>query len=128
MRQTRSWLGEQSGTDSDRVSPTLLGYLGPVVASVLVSVVGYSLLPGEIQIHWTLGAGPYYGPEFAPTALVLAVFPVLLAGIVLSARWCATRLALAEEPAIVRRLYALAVVGTSLLLLVVQVGLVVANL
>lgn len=52
-----------------------------VCASIALSVLSYSALPESIRIHWQLGYGPYYGPEFAPTAVVLAAFPVVLTGI-----------------------------------------------
>ena len=53
-----------------------------VVASIVLSVVSVAALPRTIRIHRSLGAGPYYGPEFAPTGGVLALFPALAATLV----------------------------------------------
>jgi len=52
-----------------------------VVVSIASSVLAMGALPETMRIHWTLGAGPYYGPEFAPTAAVLVLFPVLVAAL-----------------------------------------------
>jgi uncharacterized membrane protein len=128
MRQrTRSWF--ENWTDSG--SSSSLGVLGSVVAvlvSSLTSFVGYQLLPAEMQIHWTLGAGQYYGPEFAPTAVVLTAFPVLVGVVALGANWLAGKLPQEPEAARDRLAYIVSVVGTIAVLLGVQVGLVVGNL
>lgn len=123
--QLHSWLNRQF--DPDSVVTRTVSLLA-VVASVAVSLVGYSVLPEEIQIRWTLGTGVYYGPEFAPTAAVMAVFPLLVGVTALGGRWLVTHPELREEPAAVRRLVALVAAGSVLLLLVVQAVLVVANL
>jgi len=54
---------------------------------VLGSLVAAGLLPDRVRIHWTLGLGWYYGPEFAPTLLVLAVFPVIVGATALGGYW-----------------------------------------
>jgi hypothetical protein len=80
-----------------------------------------------MRIHWTLGAGPYYGPEFAPTTVVLAAFPLLVAVTALGAYWGGARLRDSEGFATVRSYYVVAVLGTILSLLVIQSSLVIAN-
>jgi hypothetical protein len=127
MRQrTRSWFEtDGGGLDS---SLATLGSVTAVLVSTLTSVVGYLTLPAEMQIHWTLGAGPYYGPEFAPTAAVLAVFPVLLGAVALGARWVASKLSHELDDTTDGLAYAMSIVATVTVVLGVQIGLVVANL
>jgi hypothetical protein len=110
--------------------PRLLafGSLATVAVSALVSLAGYGLLPSRIRIHWSLGLGPYYGPEFAPTALVLALFPALVAAGALGGRWGIRRLDRDARSEGVRPYGSLALIGGLTLLVVVQVGLVAANL
>lgn len=127
--RTRSWF--ENWLETDGGGPQSVGLLGSVAAvlsSTLVSVVGYGVLPAEIRIHWTLGAGPYYGPEFAPTAVVLALFPALIGlvafGSVLIARYADFP---AEQPT-ARLVFAASMLGVLVVLLGTQVGLVVANL
>lgn len=64
-------------TRSSEGPPVVGGVL--VVVSIAASVLAVGTLPERIRIHWTLGAGPYYGPEFAPVEAVLALFPVTVA-------------------------------------------------
>jgi len=104
------------------------GSLLVVAASVLGSIVSYGMLPARMRIHWTLGAGPYYGPEFAPKLLVLALFPVLVTGGAIVGWWAVRRLRTVEKVVAVRPYDALVVVGTLALLLVGQVAIVLANL
>jgi hypothetical protein len=61
--------------------PLRIGGLIAVCASIALSVLSYGRLPESMRIHWTFGYGPYYGPEFAPTAVVLALFPALVVGV-----------------------------------------------
>ncbi|WP_128226486.1 hypothetical protein [Halobacteriaceae bacterium SHR40] len=99
--------------------------------------------------------GSYYGPEFAPTVLILAVFPVLIASLALLARWvdtagckfvkiCATpgwrnssvsysrqyegRLRFDEEVETNRLYYVVAMLGTLGILLGSQIVLIIINL
>lgn len=118
---------ERTGGDDDTLVLTG-GSLVVVATSVLGSIVSYGMLPARMRIHWTLGAGPYYGPEFAPKLLVLALFPALVVGGALVGRWAVPRLRTVEEFATVRPYDALAVVGTLVLLFAVQAALVLANL
>jgi hypothetical protein len=104
------------------------GSLTVVAASVLVSLVSYGLLPSRVRIHWSLGLGPYYGPEFAPTLLVLALFPALVTTGALAGRWGVRRLERDDRVEGVRPYGSLALVGSLALLVVFQAGLVAANL
>lgn len=97
-------------------------------ASLLASLVAHAALPARLRIHWTLGIGEYYGPEFAPTSLVLALFPLLIAGGAIGGWLLVTALRDVSEPADARPYDAVAVVGTLAALLAVQVVLIVANL
>jgi hypothetical protein len=49
-------------------------------------VFGYNTLPGRTRIHWSLG-GPYYGPEYVSTDVVLIGFPLLVVGFYVGSRW-----------------------------------------
>lgn len=124
-QRTRSWFEEDGGSNS---SIAVLGTVAAVLVSTLTSLVGYRLLPAEVQIHWTLGAGPYYGPEFAPTAAVLILFPVLVGVVALGTSWLAGKLPQEPDAATDRLAYTISVVGIVAVLLGVQIGLVVANL
>lgn len=128
-RRTRSWIEHWTGTDSSTRQPATIVCAGvAVLLSTLVSLVGYGLLPAEMRIHWTLGSGPYYGPEFAPTAVVLALFPVLIGVVSLGGAVLGAQLPLEDEPRTARLAYAAAFLGVLLALLGTQVGIVAANL
>lgn len=99
-----------------------------VLSSTLVSVAGHEALSNTMRIHWSLGAGPYYGPEFAPTILVLGLFPALVGLLSVGGAWLAARLPLESKPPGARLAYAAGVTSLVLVMLGVQVGLVVANL
>lgn len=105
----------------------VLGSLGVVLSAVLSSI-AYGMLPVQMRIHWTLGMGPYYGPEFAPTLAVLGGFPLLIAGLALGANWLDALLHRSEDFAAIRPYYVIAMVGTLGLLLMFHAGLIVANL
>jgi len=68
--------------DDDRGQGWILpvGSALAALTSALGSVLSYGFLPDRVRIHWTFGFGPYYGPEFAPKPLVLAAFPLAVAG------------------------------------------------
>lgn len=117
--------GPRGGTPERTLS---FGHLAVVIASVVTSLVGYSVSPAELRIHWTLGAGPYYGPEFAPTWTVLTAFPVLIASGALVAGWASTRLRSSDVADEVRSYATVGVLVSLLVLLGVQVVLVIANL
>jgi hypothetical protein len=84
-RRTRT---AESRTPSapDDTAPSPLASAVAVALSVATSALGSLALPAQVRIHWTLGRGPYYGPETAPTVAVLVLFPVLVAGVALGAR------------------------------------------
>lgn len=79
-----------------------------------------------MRIRWTIGT--HYGPEYAPSLLVLAAIPVLIAVLVGAFRAVATVLERADERDAVRGCYELCVLAVLLSLLAGQVALVVANL
>jgi len=127
-RTTRSPSENRSRSgDGDGGSRALsLGSLAAVALSVATSALGYGPLPARMRIHWSLG-GPYYGPEFAPAAVVLVGFPVLVAGVALGAHLLVGRLRASEAFATARPYDALAVLVTLVALLGTQAALVVAN-
>lgn len=104
------------------------GSLAVFLLSTGVSVVAYGFLPDQVRIHWTLGIGSYYGPEFAPTVLILAAFPVLIASLALLASWVEGRLPFDEEVETIRPYYVVAMLGTLGILLGSQIVLIIANL
>lgn len=116
--------------DDDRGGGWLLpvGSAAAVLTSVLVSVLASGPLPDSVRIHWTLGAGEYYGPEFAPTALVLGLFPVSV-GLAALVGWSVgATLERVDGFDAVRPLYAAAVLSTLTVLVATQAVVVWANL
>lgn len=114
------------GNPDDRRCLAIVSFAA-VLLSTVVSSTAYGLLPNQIRIHWTLGMGPYYGPEFAPTIVVLTVFPLLVAVTALGGYWGGVQLRHSEAFAAVRSYYVVAVFGTVLSLLGTQIALVIAN-
>lgn len=112
---------DENGDGSRRLA---VAGIGITVLSAVVSALSYGYLPDRMRIHWTLGAGPYYGPEFAPTPAVLIGFPALIAGIAISAYAVDTRLRRREGVAAVRPYYGAGLVGTLGVLLAAQAALV----
>lgn len=104
------------------------GSLGIVLLSVVASITAYVVLPEQMRIHWTLGMGPYYGPEVAPTLLVLSLFPVLISGVAAIAAAADALLGDTAELATIHPYYIVAMLGTLSLLLGSQIALIVANL
>lgn len=98
-----------------------------ILASLGVSGLAYGPLPARMRIHWSFG-GPYIGPEFAPTWLILLVFPALVATVALGLSWLRISLQSHEAFSAVRPLYGLLTVSIVGMLLVVQVGIVLVNL
>jgi hypothetical protein len=86
------------------------------------------MVPDQLRIHWTLGMGPYYGPEFAPAVVILTLFPALIAGLAVSAHWLDARLQQDEQFAAVRLYYIFAMVGTLGVLFLTHMVVIVANL
>jgi uncharacterized membrane protein len=114
---------------TDRSGSALsLGSLAVVVASAVGSAAAYTVLPERLRIHWTLGTGPYYGPEFAPKSLLLVLFPLLIAGLALVGRWAVARARTIDEGGATRPHDALAVLAMLVAVLAGQAVLIVANL
>jgi hypothetical protein len=110
------------------VRPLQIGGLIAVCASIALSVLSYGRLPESMRIHWQLGSGPFYGPEFAPTAIVLTLFPILVASVLAGSVLLANRLRNDPSFESVQPYYewgAIAVVGV---LLVVQLLVIWFNL
>ncbi|WP_339102297.1 hypothetical protein [Haloterrigena salinisoli] len=111
---------------SSPLRPTAGGGLALVVASAAVSLAASGLLEGTMRIRWSVGT--YYGPEHAPTTLVLAAFPILVAVAVGAFRGLVAGLERLEEFDGNRGYYELAALVVLLSLLLTQIALVVANL
>lgn len=119
---------DRTDTETDSTGPWLtVGGLAATVASVLVSLGGYGLLPARMRIHWSLG-GPYYGPEFAPSWVILVLFPLLVGALALGFYWLGKRVRTVEAFADVRPFVALAAIGTMTVLVATQAFLIVVNL
>jgi hypothetical protein len=108
--------------------PLLVGGLVAALTSAAGSLFAYGTLPTEMQIHWTLGAGPYYGPEFAPTVLVMAAVQVVVVAVACAGYWGAKRLEARSKDAVVQQFYTLVVLGTLAVVVALQGVLVAANL
>lgn len=106
----------------------LLGGLVTVTLSLVASIIGYATLPARLRIHWTLMDGPYYGPEFAPTVVVVALFPLAIASIGVGAYWIGTRVHHADEFAGARPYYILGILGMLVTILLTQLVIFIANL
>jgi hypothetical protein len=104
------------------------GSLVMVLLSAVGSVIADGMLPEQLRIHWTLGMGPYYGPEFAPTVLILILFPVLIAGTAVLANTLDALLHDTAEFGAIRPYYVVAMLGTLGVLVSSQMLLIVANL
>ncbi len=79
---------QTDSTPTDRISPySSLGSWILVLASIVTSAASYGRLPEVVRIRWTVGTYQQYGPEHAPTLLVLAAFPAVVAALALGARW-----------------------------------------
>ncbi|MDZ5812911.1 hypothetical protein U4E84_16345 [Halorubrum sp. AD140] len=119
----------RSGSDDAGGSrPLALAGIGIIALSAALSGLAYGALPEQMRIHWTLGMGPYYGPEFVPTPAVLTGFPVLIAGVALGSYWLETRLRRTEGFDAVSPYYAAGMVATLGVLLAVHGALVLVSL
>lgn len=76
-----------ASASSERARLTSLGGLVVVLASTVLSIASYAPLAETVRIHWKIGAYRHYGPEHAPTLFVLVVFPVIVTGLYVGARW-----------------------------------------
>ncbi|WP_126662189.1 hypothetical protein [Haloterrigena salifodinae] len=124
-RRAAGWLRTRLGRSSP-LRPTAGGGLALVAVSAAVSLAAAGLLGETLRIRWSVGT--YYGPEYAPTAIVLAAFPILVAVAVGAFRGGATLLEQTETDSRERGYYELATLSVLLSLLVAQLALVLANL
>lgn len=111
--------------DGDRRAVLNFGTAAVIAMSLCISLASYGALPSQLRIHWTLGAGPYVGPEFAPTVLVMVTFPVLVAALAVYGRAVILRVRAGTRhgptrPCAVAALFAMlgSLVGMQLLLVV----------
>lgn len=111
-----------------RARPLQVGGLVAACVSIALSVLSYGVLPASMRIHWTFGYGPYYGPEFAPTIVVLVVFPAFLVGVLAGSTLLARRLRDDASFESVRRYYEWGVLAVLGFLLVVQLLVIWLNL
>lgn len=105
--------------------------LGIVFLSIVTSFVAYGRLGETVRIRWTVGTYPQYGPQHAPTILVLTAFPVILAGLFLGASALRTYLERTQNSQELDRI--LPILNSCILLilgivLVSQLGLILFNL
>ena len=116
--------------DDDRGQGWVLpvGSAVAVLASAVASVLSYGVLPDSVRIHWTLGMGPYYGPEFAPKPVVLAVFPLTVAAVAAVGWGLAVTLNSVEGFETVRPLYVATILGVLAVVVCSQTVVVWANL
>jgi uncharacterized membrane protein len=108
--------------------PLRAGGLIAVCASIALSVLSYGILPEPMRIHWQFGYGPYYGPEFAPTAVVLAAFPVALTGILVGSSLLARKLREDDSFEAIRPYYEWAVLAVLAFALLAQLVIIRLNL
>lgn len=108
--------------------PTAFGGILLVLSSIVVSATAYGMLASSIRIRWTVGTYYHYGPEYAPTMVVLASFPTLLAVLFVGFRWLRTRLERLDEFDDVQPVYELGVLAVFGMLLAVQITLIAFNI
>ena len=110
-----------------RPSRPVLGAVLAVGLTVALGVLAYGAVPGRVRVHWTLGTGPYVGPETLPRALGLFVVPVV-AVLTLAGLWALRAVIdLGSDPR-ARRYYDLATLAVCCCLFAGQALVVVANL
>jgi hypothetical protein len=110
-----------------RSSRPVLGSLFAVGLTVALGALAYGTVPGRVRVHWTLGTGPYVGPETLPRAIGLFAVPAV-AVLTLAGLWA---LRTAVDPGtdpLARRYYDLAMLAVCCCLFAGQVVVVVANL
>jgi hypothetical protein len=111
---------------SSRLRPTAWSGLVVVAASALLSALASGAVGDSVRIRWSVGT--YYGPEYAPAALVLAAFPVAAAVAYLGFRLLARRLERTAGFEDARDVYELCALATLGAVVLVQVALLAANL
>lgn len=110
-----------------RPSGAAVGSLLIVGLTVALGVLAYGAAPARVRVHWTLGMGPYVGPETLPKALGLFVVPTA-AVLCLAGLWLLRTVVDLESEPRVRRYYDLAALLVLCLLLAGQAVVVLANL
>lgn len=127
---SRTVLDRLFGTDADGdpqpLRPTAWTGIILVLLSAAVSVLASGPLPARVRIRWTVGT--YYGPEFAPAAVVLSAFPLAVAASYLGFRALGRYLERSGELTDSRAVYEVVTLAVLVLLVLVQVGIVFANL
>lgn len=104
--------------------------VGAVLAAgvtVALGALAYGAVPDRVRVHWTLGAGPYVGPETLPKPLGLFAVPAA-AVLTLGSLWLLRAAVDSGSEPRVRRHCDLAALLVLCLLLVVQAVVVLANL
>ncbi|WP_276256516.1 hypothetical protein [Halomontanus rarus] len=79
-----------------RAGSSSLGGLVIVLASIVLSIVSYGLLADTVRIRWMIGTYQHHGPEHASTMFVLVMFPLVIGGLYIVARWLRTHLERAD--------------------------------
>jgi hypothetical protein len=115
-----------SSSAGGRLRPTSLGGLLIVLASAAVSLGAGRILGDSVRIRWSVGT--YYGPEYAPTPVALALFPAFVTVTYLGVRALGTALEGTPEFDRHRGYYELCALAVLATLAIVQVAFVVANL
>ncbi|MFB6361235.1 MAG: hypothetical protein ABEH59_07915 [Halobacteriales archaeon] len=80
-----------------------------------------------MRIHRSIG-GPYYGPDFAPSWVILVLFPLSVGSVAVGSYWLGTRVRIGEDIADVWAIFALAAVGIMVVLVITQAFLIVVKL
>ncbi|MDG5758007.1 hypothetical protein QA600_01480 [Natronococcus sp. A-GB1] len=114
------------GRVPNRIDPLTAGGMTIVLLSVAASAVAYTVGPEHLRVRWAYGV--HYGPEYAPAALVLVAFPLVIVALYAGSRWLRTVLERSNEFEAVRTTYDACVLLTLGALLGVQCALVLANL
>lgn len=99
-----------------------------VAAAAGVGVLAYGALPEDLVVHWSMGMGPYVGPETLAKPVALAVVPLVTAGTVALLRALPRLGGLRDALEEAQPYYDATTVLTALALVGAQVALVALNL
>jgi hypothetical protein len=110
-----------------RASGAALGAALVTALTVALGALGYATLPGRVRVHWSLGAGPYVGPETLPRALGVFVVPAV-AVLTLAGLWLLRGAIGLESAPRARTYYDLGMLVVVAFLFAGQVVVVIANL
>lgn len=92
----------------------------------MVSLASYSALGEVTRIRWSIGT--YYGPEYVPTFVVVAAFPIVVAVLYFGFRWFGAYLGEISEFESARLFYEFIVLATLGVVVFLQILLVALNL